>query len=182
MNGCGRTSSTTGSGVRWPWEKTTLSASSMTRSVDSRPRHASSRGSSEIRTLHTSPQDSRIHNSRLETYISLGCDPIWSTVAITRTVTIYSLSRRGPPPLMISTMRCAPWCTRAATLRDMIRLPELKYCKQGLGPAGSAWSELWVPETLHASCDLLIFVEQATKPVTSSDVVCLAWCVVGEWS
>jgi retron-type reverse transcriptase len=30
--------------------------------------------------------------------------------------------------------------------------------------------------------DLLILVEQAAEPVTSLDGVCLAWCVVGEWS
>jgi hypothetical protein len=41
---------------------------------------------------------------------------------------------------------------------------------------------LWGPETLHALGDLLILVEQATEPVTSLDVVRLAWYVVGEWS
>jgi hypothetical protein len=31
-----------------------------------------------------------------------------------------------------------------------------------------------VPQTLDTSCDLLIFVNQSTKPVASSDVVGLA--------
>ena len=33
---------------------------------------------------------------------------------------------------------------------------------------------LWVPETPHTSCDLLILVEQSTEPVAPSDGVCLA--------
>ena len=30
---------------------------------------------------------------------------------------------------------------------------------------------LWVPETLYASCDLLILVDQTAEPVVSTDVV-----------
>ena len=33
---------------------------------------------------------------------------------------------------------------------------------------------VWVPQTLHTSCDLLILVNQSTKPVAESDVVDLA--------
>ena len=39
---------------------------------------------------------------------------------------------------------------------------------------------LWVPETLHTSCDLLIFVEESAKPVASSDVADLGCCAVRE--
>ena len=36
----------------------------------------------------------------------------------------------------------------------------------------SLWaSVLWVPETLYASCDLLILVDQTAEPVVSTDVV-----------
>jgi hypothetical protein len=31
--------------------------------------------------------------------------------------------------------------------------------------------DVWVPETLHSSCDLLILVDQPVEPVASSDVV-----------
>jgi hypothetical protein len=41
---------------------------------------------------------------------------------------------------------------------------------------------LWVPETLRTSHDLLIFVDQSTDLVASSDVVDLGCCAVGEWS
>ena len=41
---------------------------------------------------------------------------------------------------------------------------------------------LWVPETPHTSCDLLILVEQSTEPVAPSDGVCLARRPLGEWS
>jgi hypothetical protein len=30
---------------------------------------------------------------------------------------------------------------------------------------------VWVPETLYASCDLLILVDQTAEPVVSTDVV-----------
>jgi hypothetical protein len=32
-------------------------------------------------------------------------------------------------------------------------------------------ASLWVPETLYASCDLLILVDQTAEPVVSTDVV-----------
>jgi hypothetical protein len=41
---------------------------------------------------------------------------------------------------------------------------------------------LWVPETLHTSCNLLILVDQPTEPVASLNVVNLGGGVVGEWS
>jgi hypothetical protein len=47
---------------------------------------------------------------------------------------------------------------------------------------GARNSALWVPETLHTSRDLLIFVDQSTDLVASSDVVDLGCCAVGEWS
>jgi hypothetical protein len=43
-------------------------------------------------------------------------------------------------------------------------------------------SALWVPETPHTSCDLLILVEQSTEPVVPSDGVCRARRSLGEWS
>ena len=41
---------------------------------------------------------------------------------------------------------------------------------------------LWVPETLHTSCDLVILVNQPTEPGASSNVVGLGCCAVGEGS
>jgi hypothetical protein len=41
---------------------------------------------------------------------------------------------------------------------------------------------LWVPETLHTSCDLLILVNQPAEPGVSSDVVGLGCCAVGKGS
>jgi hypothetical protein len=41
---------------------------------------------------------------------------------------------------------------------------------------------LWVPETLHASCDLLILVDQPPEPVASPNVVDLGPHVAGEGS
>ena len=32
------------------------------------------------------------------------------------------------------------------------------------------WHHLWVPETLHMSCDVLIFVEEAADAVVSLDL------------
>ena len=40
---------------------------------------------------------------------------------------------------------------------------------------------LWVPETLHALCDLLIFVEEAADEVVSLDLADLGRRAVGEW-
>ena len=51
--------------------------------------------------------------------------------------------------------------------------------------AGGLFAQLkwvWVPETLRTSRDLLIFVDQSTDLVASSDVVDLGCCAVGEWS
>ena len=39
---------------------------------------------------------------------------------------------------------------------------------------------VWVPESLHTARDLLIFVDQSTDLVASSDVVDLGSCAVGE--
>jgi hypothetical protein len=44
------------------------------------------------------------------------------------------------------------------------------------------YARLWVPETLHTSCNLLILVDQPTEPVASLNVVNLGGGVVGEWS
>jgi hypothetical protein len=41
---------------------------------------------------------------------------------------------------------------------------------------------LWVPETLHASRNLVIFVEQSAEPVAALDGVRLARRPLGEWS
>ena len=41
---------------------------------------------------------------------------------------------------------------------------------------------LWVPQTPHTSCDLLILVEQSTEPVAPSDACCRARRSPGEWS
>jgi hypothetical protein len=41
---------------------------------------------------------------------------------------------------------------------------------------------LWVPETRCTSRDLLILVEQAAEPVSSSDGAGLDSCALGEWS
>jgi hypothetical protein len=40
---------------------------------------------------------------------------------------------------------------------------------------------LWVPETRSTSCDLLIFMEQSAKPVSSSNGVDLGSGAVGQW-
>ena len=40
---------------------------------------------------------------------------------------------------------------------------------------------LWVPETRPTSCDLLIFMEQSAKPVSSSNGVDLGSGAVGQW-
>ena len=40
---------------------------------------------------------------------------------------------------------------------------------------------LWVPETLHMSCDVLIFVEEAAEAVVSLDLADLGRRAVGEW-
>jgi hypothetical protein len=37
--------------------------------------------------------------------------------------------------------------------------------------ARSNTAKVWVPETLYASCDLLILVDQTAEPVVSTDVV-----------
>ena len=63
-------------------------------------------------------------------------------------------------------------------------------CHHGPGPFSESFPaamltiapKLWVPETLHTSCDLLILVDQPAEPVASSDVVDLGCCAVGEWS
>jgi hypothetical protein len=41
---------------------------------------------------------------------------------------------------------------------------------------------LWVPETLRASCGLLVFVEEAAEDIVSFDLGDLGRRVVGEWS
>jgi hypothetical protein len=46
----------------------------------------------------------------------------------------------------------------------------------------TAQRRVWVPETLHAPCDLLILVDQSPEPVASPNVVDLGCCVVGEGS
>ena len=59
-----------------------------------------------------------------------------------------------------------------------------------VGPRPDLWvpktrshhATLWVPETLHTSCDLLIFVDQAAEPVAAPDVVDLGCRALGEWS
>jgi hypothetical protein len=69
-----------------------------------------------------------------------------------------------------------PWCwvLPASGHASLVALP--RTC----GVPGCA--TLWVPETLHTSRDLLIFVDQSTDLVASSDVVDLGCCAVGEWS
>ena len=41
---------------------------------------------------------------------------------------------------------------------------------------------VWVPETLHMSCDVLIFVEEAADAVAPADLVGPCWRAAGEWS
>ncbi|MDT7553383.1 MAG: hypothetical protein QOI16_1919 [Pseudonocardiales bacterium] len=41
---------------------------------------------------------------------------------------------------------------------------------------------LWVPDTCVMSCDVLIFVEEATDAVASVDLADPGCCVVGKWS
>jgi NAD(P)-dependent dehydrogenase (short-subunit alcohol dehydrogenase family) len=48
--------------------------------------------------------------------------------------------------------------------------------------AGVYTGRLWVPETPHTSCDLLIFVEQPAEPIEPSDAVRLVGRPLGEWS
>ena len=48
----------------------------------------------------------------------------------------------------------------------------------GLRPRGRRG--LWVPETLHMSCDLLIFVEEAADAVVSLDLADVGRRAVGE--
>jgi hypothetical protein len=65
------------------------------------------------------------------------------------------------------------------------------WCGSSLGPASPSTCakcredrvglRVWVPETLHTLCDLLILVDQSTKPVVSSDILDLPRGVVGEW-
>jgi len=43
-------------------------------------------------------------------------------------------------------------------------------------------SSLWVPEALHTSRDVPIFMEQSVEPVPSSDAARLARRALGEWS
>jgi hypothetical protein len=51
----------------------------------------------------------------------------------------------------------------------------------GFGIGTSTVYRLWVPETLHMSCDVLIFVEEAAEAVVSSDVVDRGSGAGGEW-
>jgi hypothetical protein len=46
----------------------------------------------------------------------------------------------------------------------------------------SVGSTLWVPETRCTSRDLLILVEQAAEPVSSSEGAGLDSCALGQWS
>ena len=49
------------------------------------------------------------------------------------------------------------------------------------GVGGHVHLHLWVPETRPTSCDLLIFMEQSAKPVSSSNGVDLGSGSVGQW-
>jgi hypothetical protein len=40
---------------------------------------------------------------------------------------------------------------------------------------------LWVPEIMHTSCGLLMFVEEAAEPVVSFDLADVGRRAVGEW-
>ena len=60
------------------------------------------------------------------------------------------------------------------------RRPPVLYV--GLAAILSICARLWVPETLHTSRDLLIFVEESTEPVASADVADLGCGALGERS
>jgi hypothetical protein len=57
----------------------------------------------------------------------------------------------------------------------------LSWCGSAELDARAGLGDLWVPETLHTSRDLLIFVDEATEAVVSLDLADLGRRAVGEW-
>jgi hypothetical protein len=51
---------------------------------------------------------------------------------------------------------------------------EFEFYTIALRASGDYWSSLWVPNRSSMSCDLGIFVDQPTEPVTTSEAK-LGW-------